>query len=409
MKLDIEFVRNQFPNVSSDWAFFENAGGTFVPATVSARVYDYMRRNQVQPAAPYAASQESFKRIDRSQKRLAEMLNASPKEIVIGHSTTMNALILSHALRGYIQAGDEVVVTELDHEANNGAWRRMAEFGVVVKEWKIDPETGELESVERLQEIITEKTRLVCCTLCSNITGSINNINEIAAMVHDAGAMICVDAVAYAPHRALDMKSLDVDFCLFSLYKLYGPHLGVVFGKMDNLDRISSQTHYFMSPKSFPSKLLVGGYQHEIVAALEGVPEYFDLLYSHHFKDGDHSQSNRYQRVFELIESHEESLSRILVEYLIGKPNVRIIGKESFSMKDRAPTFSFVVDGQHSQKLPRELGKLGIGISSGDFYAKRCIDALGLQKNGGVVRISMAHYNSESEVERLVEALDQVI
>ncbi len=404
VSLDVEFARSHFPGIG-DCAFFENAGGTLVPRQVSDRVHDYMRRNQVQPGAPYPASQEAQERISRGHRRLSEMIGADPQEVIIGHSTTLNAFVLANALRKILQPGDEIIVTDIDHEANNGAWRRLAEFGIEIKEWNIDPETGELGGAERLAQLIGDRTRLVCVTWCSNITGSLNDIAQIAETVHRAGAMICVDAVAYAPHRALNLHAIGVDFCLFSLYKLYGPHLGVMYGKRDLLRKLPSQNHYFFSDSALPYKMQPGGYLHETAASIEGICEYFDAIYAHHFDCSGSTIAQRYAKVFELFSAHEQAVSQPLVEYLRERDDVRIIGRLTADKNQRVPTISFVMRERKSSELPEHLGRRGIGISSGDFYAKRCIDAMGLARLGGVARISIAHYNSEAEVSRLIEHL----
>ncbi len=405
---DLQFIRTQFPNIG-DWAFFENAGGTFVPASVSDRVYDYMRRNQVQPGAAYLASMEASERIERSHRKLAGMVNANPKEVIVGHSTTMNVYLLANALKPSLKAGDEVVVTNLDHEANIGAWRRLQDIGVVVKEWKIDTESADLGGVEKLKTILSERTRLVCCTWCSNITGAINDIKSIADLVHSIGALICVDAVAYAPHRALNFKDSGADFLLFSLYKLYGPHLGVLCAKRDLLLELENQNHFFFGKSALPYKLQPGGYLHETAASIEGVVEYFDHVFDHHYDDSESSPDTRYARVFDLFTAHEDEIARPLMEFLNSKPKVRIIGPPEVNFKTRVPTISFVVNGRRPGKIAKILGQQNIGIGAGDFYARRCIDALDLGRSGGVVRISMVHYNSASEVERLINALDEVL
>jgi len=407
-QLDLDFVRQQFPNIDES-IFFENAGGTLVPKSVSDRVFDYMRRNQVQPGAPYLASMEAQDRIQRSHEKLAAMVNADPSEIVVGHSTTMNIYILANAVRHLLQPGDEIVVTNLDHEANNGAWRRLAEFGVVIQEWKIDPTTGLLGGVDDLRSLMNKRTKLVCFTLCSNITGSINDVVEITRAVHEFGALVCVDAVAYAPHRILNMKEFEVDFCVFSLYKLYGPHLGVLYGKQEHLLKLPGQNHFFIAKNDLPAKFLVGGYLHETAASIEGIPEYIDILHRHHFKSSNRALADRYEEVFQLIAEHEEILSKRFLEYLKSKPKVKLLGSYCSDREVRVPTFSFLVKGRKSDEIARKLGERQIGISNGHFYAKRCIDALGVTDTSGVVRVSMVHYNTESEVDRLIAELDRLI
>ena len=404
---DLEFVRSQFPNIG-ELAFFENAGGTFVPAAVSDRIYDYMRRNQVQPGASYLASTEAMERIDRSHRRLAEMVNADAREVIVGHSTTMNVYVLANALKPSLKPGDEVVVTNLDHEANIGAWRRLQESGIVIKEWQIDSESAELGGTQKLEQLLTDRTRLVCCTWCSNITGTINDMQAIAELSHSAGALLCADAVAYAPHRALDFKNSNVDFLLFSLYKLYGPHLGVLCGKRERLLELDNQNHFFFTRSALPQKLQPGGYQHETAASIEGIVEYFDRIFEHHFGESECSTKERYEKIFELFAQHEDEIAHPLMDFLNSKPNVRIIGLPEVDFTRRVPTISMAVADKRHREIAAKLGEQNIGVGAGDFYARRCIDALNLGA-GGVVRISMVHYNSLDEVARLINALDELL
>ncbi len=402
-QLDIEFVRRQFPGLG-EWALFENAGGTLVPSSVIERVRAYMSESQVQPGALYPASESATRRIAEGQRLIAEMINAEPEEVVIGPSSTMNVYVLAQALRPWFRPGDELIVTNLDHEANIGAWRRLAEHGVVVREWQMDPESAELET-ERLERLLSERTRLVCFTQCSNITGSINDVAAITRRVHEAGALVCVDAVAYAPHRRLDVKALDVDFYLFSAYKLYGPHLGVLYGKRAHLQRARGQHHFFIGEDEILLKLIPGGVNHELTAGLAGIVDYLDALQRHHFGEEANARQG-FARIFELIAEHEQRLAERFVDFLRSKPKVRLIGRATGARSRRAPTFSFVVRGQSASELPRRALERRVAIRADAFYAQRCMEALGISE---VVRASMVHYNSLEEVDRLIAALDELI
>ncbi len=212
-RLDIDYVRGHFPLLSGEWALFENAGGTLVPRSVIERVSRFMSECQVQPDASFAASADAGERVRRGHACMAEMLNADPDEVTVGPSTSANVYVLAHALGSGFRDGDEVIVTNLDHEANSGAWRRLAETGVTIREWRVNADTADLE-IEDLEALLGPRTRLVCFSHCSNVTGSINDAARITRLAHEAGALVCVDAVAYAPHRHLDVKALDVDFYL---------------------------------------------------------------------------------------------------------------------------------------------------------------------------------------------------
>lgn len=406
-RLDIDFVRGRFPGLN-DWALFENAGGTLVPQSVIDRVDGYMTDTQVQPGAAYQASALATERVAHSQQLMAKMINAELEELIIGPSTTMNIYVLAQALRHWFKPGDELIVTNLDHEANSGAWRRLADFGVVVKEWQLERGSVELE-VETLKGLLTDKTKLVCFTHCSNITGSIHDVQAITRLVHDAGALVCVDAVAYAPHRHLDVKALDVDFYAFSAYKLYGPHLGLLYGKREHLLNARAQNHFFIGEQDIPLKLIPGGVNHELTAGLTGIIDYFDAVHGHHCRDKQSSLQNKLGQIFELVAAHEEVLASRFVDFLQSKSNVRIIGRATADKTRRVPTFSFVVEHRDSEEFPERMLNYKIGIRAGHFYAQRCIDALGFTPQNGVVRASMVHYNSVDEVDRLIRHLDEVI
>ena len=405
---DVAFARAQFPNLERPWALFENAGGTVVPNQVIDRLTAYMRDCQVQPAGAYAPSEEAGERIREAQRLMAEMMGAEPGEVMVGPSTTMNVYLLAQALRPWFAEGDEIVVTNLDHEANSGAWRRLAEFGITIREWRVEPDTAELE-IDALEALLTGKTRLVCFSHCSNIAGGINDVPAITRLVHDAGALVCVDGVAFAPHRQLDVKAWDVDFYLCSPYKIYGPHLGLLYGKREHLLKARAQNHYFISESEIPLKLNPGGPNHELTASLTGIIDYFETLHRHHFGESNLPRHQRLGQLYALFAEHEEQLAAPFVDLLTANPAIRLIGRRTADQHRRAPTFSFLVDGRQSHEIPAALATRGLGIGSGDFYAARLIDALGARDRGGVVRASMVHYNTADEVERLIAALAEAL
>ncbi len=407
VQLNVGFARSHFPALKGEWALFENAGGTLAADSVLARLQSYMAKNFVQPAAAYDASAEGARKIEESQRLMAEMMGAAPDEVMVGVSTGMNVYMLSEAIRRWFAPGDEIICTNLDHEANNGGWRRLEEFGLVIREWRINPETAELE-LDALDKLLNDKTKLVCFSHLSNIAGGINDVAEITRRVHAAGALACADGVAYAPHRALDVKAWDVDFYLCSLYKLYGPHLSLLYGKREHLVRAHNNNHYFLADE-VPLKLNPSGPNHELTAALSGITDYFDILHQHHFPESNLALHDRIKQVYGLMADHEERISAPFVEFLRAKEGVRLIGRQTADQALRAPTFSFTVAGRRAEEIPAALLPYKVAISSGDFYAARCIRDLGLEEEGGVIRASMVHYNTEAEVARLIEGLDKVI
>jgi cysteine desulfurase family protein (TIGR01976 family) len=405
--LDLDFVRRQFPPLANGWIMLENAGGSYVPESVIDRVTRYMREVQIQPSWDFGPSADAAERIATGRRLMAEMINAEPEEVSIGPSTTLNIYLLMQSIRHWFEPGDEVVVTNQDHEANIGAWRRLADDGVAIREWEIDPVTGELDEAA-LERLLGPRTRLVCFTHCSNIVATIHDVQRLAKRIHQAGALVMVDGVACAPHRHIDVKALDVDFYAFSLYKVFGPHQGLLYGKREHLLKARAQNHFFLGESEIPLKLLPGGVNHELTAALTGIADYIDGLYAHHFKTPGNSFLARAKRVFDIFAIHEENLANQALDFLRERKPVRIIGQTRAAGR-RAPTISFTVEGMNSRRIAEALNAQKIAIGYGDFYAKRCIDALGTAPQEGVVRIGLAHYNSAEELDRALGALDQVI
>jgi len=407
--LDMDFVRGQFPGIN-EWAYFENAGGSMVPTAVLDRVHNHMTASRVQPGTgdAYPASNSANASHALAQSSMAAMINASPNEVIVGGSTTINMYVLAAALKHWFAPGDEIILTNLDHEANSGAWRRLAEGGVVIREWSVNPDNCELE-VEALEALLNERTRLVCFTQCSNITGTVHDVAAIVARIHAAGALACVDAVAHAPHGRLDVKALDVDFYACSLYKLYGPHLALLYGKREHLLAAKGQNHFFKAEDDIPDKLVVGGPNHDLLAGLPGIVDYFDVVHAHHFPGSNADIRERLGEVFSMFAAQEARLAAPFADFLNSKPNVRIIGRPTGDRALRAPTFSFVVEGRDSPEIQAKMLDHKVAIGAGDFYAARLIDSLGLKQHNGVVRCSMVHYNTDAEVDRLIAGLDGII
>ena len=405
--LDTAFARAHFPALSGPWALFENAGGTLAAAQVLERIRTYMAECQVQPGAAYPAAARAAGMIADSHRAMAAMINAAPEEVMIGPSTSMNVFLLAQALRPGLREGDEIVVTDLDHEANVGAWRRLAADGITLREWRFDADSMAL-APEGLAALLGERTRLVCFGHCSNITGSFTDVAALVRMIHDAGALACVDGVAYAAHRAIDVKAWDVDFYLCSTYKLYGPHLALLYGKREHLELAAPLNHFFLDDE-LPLKLNPGGPNHELSAGLAGIAAYLDALHAHHEGETNRPLQGRLAALFERVAAHEEALGAPLLDFLASRHGVRLIGNPSADRSVRVPTFSFTVEGRDAGEIARAVASHEVAVGAGDFYAARCIRALGLAERGGVVRASMVHYNTGEEVGRLIRALDRAI
>lgn len=396
--LDLAWVRARFPGLSDELAFFENAGGSVPAAGVVERASAYLAHDMVQLGAGYPRSARASERVEAGKRAAAALVGAAPHQIALGDSTSMNLYVLAQAFARRVGPGDEVVVTDLDHEANRGVWVRMAKArGATVREWAVDRETHRL-TMQGLEAALSERTRLVCFTHCSNVVGAIHDVRAFAARIHEAGARAVVDGVAYAPHRRVDVGALGVDAYALSLYKVYGPHLGLLYVADDFLAELDNQNHFFLEGTG-TYQLMPGNVSHELAASLPGVVEYLTALDRHHGGEGE------LDRAFEILAAHEEALARRILAFLAEHERVRLIGPATPDRTRRVPTIAFTVDGRASAELPAALDGRGVAIRHGHFYAHRAMEAFGLAPDDGVVRISAVHYNTLAEVERLLEAL----
>ena len=407
-QLDLAYVREFFPALACDFALLDNAGGSVPARPVIDRVGSYMSSLAVQLGASYPLSVAASNHVAAGHAAMAELVGAESDEIVLGASSTANLRVLARGLAATWQPGDEVIVTDLDHEANIGAWRALEELGMVVKTWAFDRQTARLDATALLP-LLSPRTRLVAFTHCANVVGAIEDVAGITKLVHRHGAQVCVDGVAYAPHRFVDVKMLDVDYYVFSAYKVYGPHLSVLYGKRDGLLAARNQNHAFVGEHELPRKFEPGGVPHELAAGLPGVLDYVDAVARHHFPAPITHARERLAAVFDLFARHEAALAERVLAFLRTRPGVRVIGPSTADPAVRVPTIAFVVDGHQSSAIVQALEADRLATRFGDFYAARAIDALDLRACDGIVRVSMVHYNTLEEADRLVAALDRVL
>lgn len=401
--LDRAFVRAQFPAFAepslAGQAFFENAGGSYACGRVIARLQEYYRRLKVQPYYAFAASREAGEWMDHARGRLAEYLGVGNEEVHFGPSTSQNTYVLAQAVRALLVPGDEIIVTNQDHEANSGAWRRLAAAGMVIREWRVDPQSGTLDPRD-LEPLFGPRTRLLAFPHASNIVGHENPVASVCARARAAGAITVVDGVSWAPHGLPDVRALEADVYLFSLYKTYGPHQGLMVVRRGLIDRLANESHYFNAHE--PHKRLVpAGPDHAQIAAASGIAEYFDALDAHHHP---HSPvAGRPARVRALLRSAEKPLLAPLLQFLQRRPDVRLLGPAD--AEARAPTVSFVPQRVPSSEVGRRLAERGFMAGYGNFYAVRLLEALGVDPGQGAVRASFVHYTTADEVGGLIEAL----
>ena len=411
-KLDIEFVRNQFPAFSEKSlfkkAFFENAGGSFMCQQVIDRFDRYFRQRKVQPYGFYEASKLAGEEMDSSRKRMAEYLNVNTDEVLFGPSTSQNTYVLAHAFLDKMSNKDEIIISDQEHEANAGAWHRMADRGIKVKIWTIDPDTGSL-NIKDLKNLITEKTKFIAATHCSNVVGEINPIKEISEIARLNGSLLIVDGVSYCPHGLPDVNDLGADIYFFSAYKTYGPHQGVMVIREKAKLALTNQSHFFNA--DYSDKFMVpAGPDHAQVAACNGILDYFDLIDQHHFSSTDKKNfhgTNKPRRVANLFRNHEIDLLKPLLEFLNNNKKIKLIGPGDNVL--RAPTVAFVPKNKMPEEVANELANYNIMAGAGDFYAVRPLMALGIDPKDGVVRLSFVHYNTKNEINSLINALEKTL
>jgi cysteine desulfurase family protein (TIGR01976 family) len=405
--LNLEYVRAEFPALAGDTVFLDNAGGSQVLARVADRVRDYLLTSSVQLGASYKASQIAGEKVLAARRAVAELIHAPlDDEVVMGGATTALMYMLTQALLPGIRPGDEIIVTESDHEANIGGWMRLRQAGAVIRIWPVDRASLTLE-LSDLDELLGPRTKWLAMTWASNILGTVNPVAEVSRRVHAVGGRVCVDAVAYAPHRLVDVQASGADVVAFSFYKVFGPHYAVMWVQRDLLLSLPSLNHFFIGPEVVPYKLQPGNVNYELSYGCIGIHEYLCDIGAGLGVEGTARQ--RMQAAFDAFEQHENALAERLLQWLRTKKDVRIIGRPAAADDRRVPTISFVVAGLPSQAIVHHVDRHGIGIRFGDFYARRLIEALGLQAQGGVVRVSIAHYNTLEEIDRLIQALDEAM
>ncbi len=384
----------------------DNAGGSQIVAGAIEKITEFLTNRNVQIGGTYDVSRAAAEALMDGRKAIQTLVNAErPEEIVFGHSTTALVQILANSMRSQFVEGDEIIISIGDHESNIGPWDRLREFGVKIIFWPVDKATYELR-LEDLKPLMTERTKLVCVHHVSNILGQANPVAEFARFVHDHGAQICVDGVAYAPHRAIDVVGWDVDYYVFSMYKCYGPHHAVMYGKYDLLEKLDGQYHYFYGKDKVPGKLEPGNPNYELAFSAVGVVDYLAELGEHVGAQG--SKRDKIEAAFGAITRHEDALTQRLLTYLAGRNDCRIIGKAVFENSNRVPTISFKLDGFDSGELCKQMDAHGIAIRFGDFHARRLVEYLGEEGDSGVIRVSMVHYNTLEQVDRLCAAIGEI-
>jgi cysteine desulfurase family protein (TIGR01976 family) len=414
MEYPVERIRARFPALASGGVFFDGPGGTQVPQAVSDAVAAYYREANANEHGLFATSRRSDEIVACGRVAMADLINArSADEIIFGANMTTLTMHLSRALGKTLRPGDEVVVTRLDHDANIAPWLFLQENGAVLRWLELNPRDCTLD-LGALEKTINTKTRIVAVGYASNAFGTINDVPRIIAAARKVGALTFVDAVHFAPHRAIDVQDLGCDFLACSPYKFYGPHSGVLYGKHEALERLQP---YKVRPAldSIPDRFETGTKNHEGIAGVTAAIDFLAWL-GENAGTADSGISARYpgrramlKQALAAIMEHESRLFRRMLAGMQDIPGLRVYGitdPERFSW--RTPTACFTLPGLAPAAVAEKLGAMGIQVWDGNYYAWEPMKFLGLEEKGGAVRAGLSLYNTESEVDRFLKTLGQV-
>lgn len=405
LPLDTDKVRALFPAFSTpelkDQVFMDNAAGSYTARAVLDRLDHFYRAHKVQPYGVYAASQQAGAMMDESYQLMGEALNLHSDWVQFGPSSSQNTYVLAKAFSEFLQAGDAIIVTNQDHEANTGAWRKLAAHDIEVREWRVDPETGHLD-IAKLDALLDEKVKLVAFPHASNIIGEINPADKICAMAKSVGAYSIVDGVSYAPHGLPDLADMGCDVYLFSTYKTYGPHLGVMAINPDLNRELPNQGHFF-NAKKLRYRMTPAGPDHAQIGAVGGMVEYLRQVAQ---IAGSTHPSAAAAASHSAMRNQEILLMQPLLDYLNARNDVRLLGPSA--AENRAPTIS-IVHEKPGIELATALAKHSIMTAGSHFYSYRLLEALNIEPAHGVLRLSFVHYTSEDDISRTISALDAVL
>ena len=400
---DRSTVRSWFPSLASDFAFLENAGGSQVPGVVADAIRSYMLESYVQLGAGYRQSHVATQTVADAHEFIETLMNAGDSgKVVLGPSTTALTHILANAYEEVWQPGDRVIVAETNHEANAGPWVKLGRSGIEVDFWKVSPETFQC-SLSDLETLITPRTKLIAFPHVSNLLGEVVDVAAITSLAHRHGVKVIVDGVAYAPHRVMDVSGWGVDWYVYSTYKVYGPHMAALFGRHEAFAELTGPNHFFIPSDAIPYKFELGSVSHEGCAGLLALRSYLRFLADR----GDDSRTTVVE-AFRTMTELELPLQKRLIQFLRSKPAIRIIGLADEGINS-VGTISFVHATLSSPEIVAHLDKADIGIRFGHMYAVRLCNALGIDLEDGVVRVSMVHYNTPEEIERLIQCFDQIL
>lgn len=419
MPLDISLIRSQFPSLAHrpGAVFFDNPGGTQIARQALDRINTYLLQHNANHGGAFATSQRSDAILDEAHAAMADFYHAaSPQEIIFGNNMTTLTLHISRSIARTWQAGDTIVVTRLDHDANATPWVLAAQDrGVNVRWVDFDVEDGTLR-LDDFAAALELRPRLVAVGYASNALGTINPVRQLVQMAHDAGAWVYIDAVQYAAHGPIDVQELGCEFLVTSAYKFFGPHAGILYGRGEILEELFAYK-VRPAPNELPGKFETGTQNHEGIAGVLGAIEYLSWVGETFGQDYYEKYAGRYtgrrlalKQAMAAIRAYEFEISRSVLRTLEEIPGVRIYGlTDIHRLEQRVPTFAFRLEGWHPRRVAEQLAAQNIYVWDGNYYAISVTERLGLEETGGMVRVGPVHYNTLEEVERLRQALWKLV
>jgi cysteine desulfurase family protein (TIGR01976 family) len=406
---DLNWVRSQFPALAEQVngqpaVFFDGPGGTQVPQRVIDAMVTYLTHANSNVHGGFLTSRRTDEYIASAHQAMADFLNCDPDEVTFGANMTSLTFAFSRAIGRELQPGDEIVLTRLDHDANVAPWAALAELGIVIKYADVDIEDCTID-MEDLARQITPKTKLVAVGYASNAVGTINDIPRVVELAHAVGAMVFVDAVHYAPHGPIDVRALDVDFLACSPYKFFAPHMGALYGKRTHMQRLSP---YKVRPASneLPDRWETGTKSHEGLAGVAAAIDYLAELGRQYLGGPGANRREELLAAMNNIQAYERQLAEVLVAGLLNIPGLTFYGiTDAQRFGQRTPTVSVRIAGKTPRQLAEALDTYGIFATDGNYYAMNLSERLGVEDQGGMLRIGLVHYNTVAEVERFLAAL----
>ena len=410
--LDLTWVRSQFPALlqtvnGHPAVFLDGPGGTQMPQRVIDAITNYLAHDNANSGGAYATSRRTDAMIAGARTAMADFFNCDPDEVIFGQNMTALTFALSRALGRQFGPGNEILVTHLDHDANISPWRALEERGATVRFVDINEVDCTLDMSD-LARKISGHTRLVAVGYASNAVGTINNVREVVRLSRQAGALTYIDAVHYAPHGPIDVRALDCDFLVCSTYKFFGPHMGVLYGKREQLKRLHPYKVRALTNNS-PFRWEWGTLNHECIAGITASVEYLADL-GRRMDPSVQTRRAALLAAYGAIQHHERSLAEHLIRGLLAIPGLKLYGiSDPKRSNQRCPTIAVRIEGHTPLELATKLGALGFFTWDGNYYALNLAERLNVEKTGGFLRIGLVHYNTADEVDRFLTALREIV